>query len=291
MNILKFRMLVLIERYKKATAVAEHLGMKQPTISFHMKKMEEEWGIKLFEYKAGKIILTEAGRLVHHYAQRIVASCDEAVMRVQEMSGHGRGSLTIGCTDTSLGMLAEAPWLTEGGATEDSFYHIRTGDHDLLIDMLGEGRLDLLLSGQSAQEPSRYQSLTLMEMPLALFVSDSHPLVHLEGPLVGVHLTAYPYLMLEDRSVTETVMVWEAEQGISLLPHLRTDRCALLTQTIRRGRGFAILPAAAIAEDEPGMRRLSLPGRAPHWKLYVHSPKQHWNLPLLSQTIERLRQG
>ena len=289
MNILKFRMLVLIERYKKATTVAEQMGMKQPTISFHMKKMEEEWGIKLFEYKAGKIILTEAARLIHHYAQRIVASHDEAWARVQEMSGHGRGSLTIGCTDTVLSALPNAPWVADLPIKDKPIYHVRTGEHDALMGMLGQGRLDLVLSGQGPQESG--QSQQVLESPLALVVSDSHPLLHLEGDPAGMHLTAYPYLRLEDRSVTEAVMVWEAEQGISLKAHLHADRSSLLFQSLRRGHSFTIVPAAAIPPDEPGIQRLPLPGRAPQWKIQVFTPKQHWNLSLLSQTVERLLQS
>lgn len=291
MNILKFRMLVLIERYKKATTVAEQMGMKQPTISFHMKKMEEEWGIKLFEYKSGKIILTEAGKLVHHYARQIVASHDEAMVRVQEMSRQGRGSLTIGCTDTVLSALPDAPWVSELPGKERPVYHVRTGEHEVLLEMLAQGRLDLLLSGQGPQESGRYQAQQVLETPLALVVSNSHPLLHLDGELGGWHVLAYPYLKLEDRSVTEAVMVWEAEQGISLETHLHTDRCSLLFQTLRRGQGFTIMPAAAIPSDEPGLHRLPLPGRAPSWKIQVLSPKQHWNLPLLGQTVERLLQS
>ncbi|GBF72992.1 LysR family transcriptional regulator [Paenibacillus sp. 598K] len=291
MNILKFRMLLLIERYKKATIVAEQLGMKQPTVSFHMKKMEEEWGIKLFEYKAGKIILTEAGRLVHHYAQRIVAGSDEAMARVRQMKRYGRGSLVIGCTDTALDALPDPPWLTLAASREEPLYHVRTGEHEALMDMLDEGRLDLLLTAQGEPESSRYQMQTILESPLALFVSESHPLVYADGQLGGVHLTAYPYLMLEDRSVAEAMMVWEAEQGLSLQPQLYADRCALLIDSLRRSQGIAILPEAAVAKETPGLRRLPLPGRAPLWRLQVLVPKQHWNLPLLGQTVERLRQG
>ncbi|MEI0735993.1 LysR family transcriptional regulator [Paenibacillus sp. JTLBN-2024] len=51
MNLLKLHILVLIEKLKKVTDVARELDMKQPTVTFHMKSLEEELGVALFETK------------------------------------------------------------------------------------------------------------------------------------------------------------------------------------------------------------------------------------------------
>ena len=86
MSLLKMRIIVLLEKLKKVTAVAEELGMKQPTISFHMRKLEEEWGASLFEMKTGKVILTQSGKLLHHYAMQIDQIYTEAETRFREQS-------------------------------------------------------------------------------------------------------------------------------------------------------------------------------------------------------------
>ncbi|MEC3466110.1 LysR family transcriptional regulator, partial [Bacillus thuringiensis] len=61
MNLLKLEIVVLIKKYKKLTIVAEKLGVKQPTITFHIKSLEEELGVSLFELRSGRYFLTEAG--------------------------------------------------------------------------------------------------------------------------------------------------------------------------------------------------------------------------------------
>ena len=61
MNLLKLEIVVLIKKYKKLTIVAEQLGVKQPTITFHIKSLEEELGVPLFELRSGRYFLTEAG--------------------------------------------------------------------------------------------------------------------------------------------------------------------------------------------------------------------------------------
>ena len=49
MNYMKLHILVLIEKYKKVTDVAAELGLKQPTVTFHMKSLEAELGTPLFQ--------------------------------------------------------------------------------------------------------------------------------------------------------------------------------------------------------------------------------------------------
>lgn len=73
MNILKLQILVLIDKYHKVTEVAQSLKLKQPTVSFHMKKMEQELGVRLFETGRGRTSLTGAGKVLLHYAKQITA--------------------------------------------------------------------------------------------------------------------------------------------------------------------------------------------------------------------------
>lgn len=73
MNILKLQILVLIDKYHKVTEVAQSLKLKQPTVSFHMKKMEQELSVRLFETGRGRTSLTGAGKVLLHYAKQITA--------------------------------------------------------------------------------------------------------------------------------------------------------------------------------------------------------------------------
>lgn len=86
MNITKLQIVVLIEKYKKVTDVAAELGLKQPTVSFHMKSLETELGTSLFQYRSGRVLLTEAGRALYQYAVRIVSLAVEAERSVKQFS-------------------------------------------------------------------------------------------------------------------------------------------------------------------------------------------------------------
>ncbi len=87
MTLIKWRIIVLIEQLKKVTLVAQDLGLKQPTVTFHMKSMEEEWGMPLFEMKTGRILLTDAGRRLHRYALKMLALQEEAAREMRLRGG------------------------------------------------------------------------------------------------------------------------------------------------------------------------------------------------------------
>lgn len=98
LNFIKLEILILIYKYNKVTAVAERLGIKQPTVTFHMKSLEKMLGVKLFETHGGYIVLTEPGQALMHYADKILKLKDEAERAVSEFNDLKKGTLKIGAS-------------------------------------------------------------------------------------------------------------------------------------------------------------------------------------------------
>lgn len=98
MNFIKLEVLVLISKYNKVTTVAEKLGIKQPTVTFHMKSLEKLLGITLFEVHGGYTVLTEPGEVLLHYANKILKLRDEAERATSEFSLLKRGSFKLGAS-------------------------------------------------------------------------------------------------------------------------------------------------------------------------------------------------
>ena len=64
---------------------AENLDYSQSSVTHHIKGLERELGVKLFDRFrfAHTIVLTDAGRRVYLYAQRLLALAEEAKVAVQ----------------------------------------------------------------------------------------------------------------------------------------------------------------------------------------------------------------
>jgi len=98
MNFIKLDILVLLDQHKKITAVADALGVKQPTVTFHMKSLEEQYGVPLFETYGGRYKLTRAGNALLHYARKIRALGLEAGRIMAEQRSPEKGIFHIGAS-------------------------------------------------------------------------------------------------------------------------------------------------------------------------------------------------
>jgi DNA-binding transcriptional LysR family regulator len=67
------------------TAAARTLRLTQAAVSQRIQALEQVLGVSLFDRRAGRVVLTEAGRRLYAYAERILALHREAR---QEVTGY-----------------------------------------------------------------------------------------------------------------------------------------------------------------------------------------------------------
>ena len=78
------------------TLAAEKLGISQPSLSKHIIVLEKKLGIKLFERKKTRVLLTEAGKTLYNRAGNIVEMMEAAVSEVQKHIDTAQYCLRIG---------------------------------------------------------------------------------------------------------------------------------------------------------------------------------------------------
>jgi DNA-binding transcriptional LysR family regulator len=77
---------------------AESLYITQPAVSFHIKSLEEFFGVALFEKVAKKFVLTEAGHALYQYAEKIFKLINETERAIKEFNQLERGSIHLGAS-------------------------------------------------------------------------------------------------------------------------------------------------------------------------------------------------
>lgn len=287
MSLLKIRIIVLLEKLKKVTAVAEVLGMKQPTISFHMRKLEEEWGVPLFEMKTGKVMLTQSGKLLHHYAQQIDQIYTEAQNRFRGQKQSGRHTFVIGSVDPASAVLFQGDWFTRAAEITDMQFSFKTGSSADLFDCLQAGSVDLVLSG-SLPASHMFQHELIMETSLSLYVSEKHPLSESPG-IPSYRLTGSPFIQLNEPSLQETIKQWENNERITLQTDWSTDRIELALNAVRSGLCMTILPSNLSSCPLEGIKVIPLPGQNQVWQLHALWRSEYWNPPFLQRILQLLQ--
>lgn len=249
MNLLKFELIELIEKHKKTTAVAEQLSLKQPTVSFHMKNLEQEFGVPLFESKSGKTMLTEAGQALHHYAVRINALAHEAKRVVKEFDKLDRGSLKIGAS------YVPGTYLLPKAIGSFNRLHpgirlslvIRTGP--VIQDMLLRHEIDM---GFISSEPLDRQELigqTVCEDTLVLIFSPAHPFSRY-GEVLPEQIAQEPFICHSMESATRQMTEkWRQQNGIELNRHMETDSLEAIKQIVMLGEGISMVSRLAVERE------------------------------------------
>lgn len=103
MTLHQLRIFLTVARRKSFTLASDELHLSQPDVSLHIRELEEEIGLKLFDRAGKRIQLTQAGEVLREKANRIFAELRETEQALAELKGLMRGSLLIGAS-TTIGM-------------------------------------------------------------------------------------------------------------------------------------------------------------------------------------------
>ena len=84
------------------SAAARRLHRTQPAISQAVRRIEDELGERLFDRSSRDGTLTEAGRLLQDYAQRLLGLAGEAQTAIKELQQVRRGRVIMGANEAAV---------------------------------------------------------------------------------------------------------------------------------------------------------------------------------------------
>ena len=96
----QLRILKAIATEKNFTKAADVLYLSQPSLSKQIKTLEKNLNVLLITRENNKISLTENGKILLHYSERILPLCEECCRGLIDFNHGERGKLTIGTSQT-----------------------------------------------------------------------------------------------------------------------------------------------------------------------------------------------
>ena len=108
LNLLELEQLAAFAEYGTLSKTAEKLNISQPTITRTMQRLEEEFGVPLFERSKNHIALNETGEQAVSYAVQLLKDAKEAVDAVRAFD-RSRHTITVSsCAPAPLWRLLPA---------------------------------------------------------------------------------------------------------------------------------------------------------------------------------------
>ena len=234
--------LITVCETQNFTKAGEMLGLTQPAVSNHIKKLEEELGVALFLRKKGELILSPEGEIALLYAKRLSALCDTMQNTIRNARNNLR-KIRIGITHTQeSGFVVEALSKLTGGIDNFSITFITDNIKNLYamlenfeIDMaIIEGKpvgkdlnfvvidTDSLMCIVSADNPiAKKSAITLQELKrqhLILRLPSSSTRAKLEGSLqsIGESIDSFGVIIEADSIATIKNLV-KKDIGVTVL--------------------------------------------------------------------------
>lgn len=142
MELHQLRSFVAVAEEAHLTRAARRLHASQAAVSAHVKGLEEEWGLALFDRTPRGMRLTEAGRALRDEAETVLAAVDSLSAGARRLSAEVRGALRVGL-NTDPGFLRV---IQLGKYLADRFPRLtvsfRQSMSTLIPDSLRSGELD-----------------------------------------------------------------------------------------------------------------------------------------------------
>ena len=108
MNFRELEYFVEIAREKNLSHAAQKLYVGQPTLTKYMQRLQEQWGIPLFERGTRELKLTYAGERFLSYAQQLLAQKRSLENEMAEIRKMNAGVLKVGMPSVRCSLLLPA---------------------------------------------------------------------------------------------------------------------------------------------------------------------------------------
>ncbi len=259
---------VQVARARSFSRAAVLLDLAQPTLSGRIAALEQELGVSLFHRHGHTLELTEAGRALLPYAERMLALRAEGKSAVQRVASGGLGRLTLGANPTCSQYLA--PRLIEAFWRQSPTTPIwaQTALSPALMESLLDGVVQLALCSTAQLDP-RAQLLWSYSDPLRLLAARDHPLGR-AGVCDRADLARYTILSTQAgptrlglRRLLPTegvvgVAASESAPGRATAVHapntpaqvaIEATAGEVMRQLLLRGVGVTVLPALAVWDE------------------------------------------
>ena len=102
MDLSELRVFVMVASERSFSRAAMKLHRTQPAVSQSIRRIEETLGERLFDRRTKDATLTDAGRLLHDFAARLLRLSEEAQSAVRDLKDLRRGRVLIGANEASV---------------------------------------------------------------------------------------------------------------------------------------------------------------------------------------------
>ncbi len=226
MKLLQMRYFQTVCQYGSITRAAEELFVSQPTISFCIKELEDEFGIKLFHRRHNRLQLTVEGAFFHDKVSYILQAVDTLATQMKDMgNNHNHVKIAV-------------PAMISTFLFPQMFNAYKELYPDVELEMLETGSLqarklvdansvDLGITILDNAVDDAYNLLPLVSTELVFCVNKNHPLANAEK--ISFKELADEHIILFKADSYQNIYIKRAFSEVGVTPNIMLYSSQLFT--------------------------------------------------------------
>lgn len=248
MNLKQLQVFQEVAKCGSFTAAARTLGVSQPAVSMQVKAFQDSLGIILYRTDGKHLVLTEAGRLLADYADRIFQLATGAERHLAALRDLQSDNLRISTTKTIATYFLPRVMGAFKSLHRGIGIRLEMGTTEWAITAVLTRVSDLGLVVNSP-ESSELVRITIFEDPLVLIVPPSHPWARRKSahPL---DMTTETLVLREKgaktREATEAAI---RDRGLRVGQIMELADPEAIKSAVRAGLGVSIISTIAVQEE------------------------------------------
>ncbi|WP_419154498.1 LysR family transcriptional regulator [Weissella bombi] len=260
--------------HKNYTLVAEQFKVTQPTITYAIKRLEQEVGATLFTRNQAhkEVNLTEAGAILLQSARHIQVEWATATKEIQR--------LNVNKIRLGLPPIIETyffPRVAKQLLKANVLHLIETEEvgSSKLLTLLRQGNIDIALIGATENfDLTDLEVVELASFPFVIIAKASDP----RKFSYFADFANDDFISLDEQFVHPKAFKALSNQS-GTQPHViyQTNNVTAMKNLVREGIGLAFLTALAVQKNEDGLKKINLIDQPqPNFHVYMAFRKQHY---------------
>ncbi len=251
MDIRRLEVFCAVVELKSFTRAADAVYLSQPSVSEHIRLLEETLGDKLLDRLGREALPTPSGQILYQYARRIIRLRDEAVQAIESQRGNLAGRLSLGAS-TIPGAYILPQLIHRFRELHPAIQlTLKIAGTSQVAEGILQGELEFGVIGARWKD-NLLECSKVFSDELVLVVPAGHPLAGGETAALQ-ELAEHPFILREQGSGTRLVMAEALKAKGFDLAQLNTVAEMGSTEAVRQGikanLGISILSSRAVRDD------------------------------------------
>lgn len=278
LNTHRLQVFVQVAEWRSFSRAADRLFLSQPAVSGHIKELERDLGVELFERK-GRLTLTPAGAAFLEAAHKLINTVEETSTAIKQLSGSVAGRVAVGI---SIGWERQLTSLAVDFQRRHPqvFLALSFGVLDDFVQMLAAEQIGIAFVVRRGQDPRlEAEELAALERRYCVICPAEHPLAKHEE-LAAEELQQYPFIYFSPRRGAPTL----EHLGVPMRYVMEVDSREGIVAAVAAGIGVSVLLEENATGLPPGVRVVPLRG-PPSRQALIMLRSKHRQLSVAEQAF------